>query len=160
LDLLDGCYNVWPLPNFETAADIQYTKEAGAMASGASTVPEQLAATFLGVDCIGFAVPTNPATGIQEDHVHDGEHNLRVAAKCLVGLKAVIWRLVEKYQFNPEHRLNLNYCGVNSLRLKQVHSHHLNADQITTALVKKVLQYTSGHPIRRVRWFMSGPLYE
>jgi len=22
LDLIDGCYNVWPLPNFESAADI------------------------------------------------------------------------------------------------------------------------------------------
>lgn len=22
LDLMDGCYSVWPLPNFETAADI------------------------------------------------------------------------------------------------------------------------------------------
>jgi len=22
IDLMDGCYSVWPLPNFETAADI------------------------------------------------------------------------------------------------------------------------------------------
>lgn len=83
ISLLDGCYNVWPLPNFETAADIQYTKEAGAMASGASTVPEQLAATFLGVKCIGFAAVTNPASGTTDGWVHDGEHNLIAAKKCL-----------------------------------------------------------------------------
>lgn len=40
LDLKDGGYVVWTLPNFETGADIQYIKECGALASGASTVPE------------------------------------------------------------------------------------------------------------------------
>lgn len=118
INLLDGCYNVWPLPNFETAADIQYTKQAGALASGASTVPEQLAATFLGVKCIGFAAVTNPATGTAEAWVHDGEHNLIAAKKCLVSLKKVIWRLVEKFEYNPEHQLKLNFSGINALRLK------------------------------------------
>lgn len=97
LNLMDGCYNVWPLPNFETAADIQYTKEAGATASGASTVPEQLAASFLGVKCIGFAAVTNPASGTTDGWVHDGEHNLIAARKCLEGLKKVIWRMVETF---------------------------------------------------------------
>lgn len=91
LDLMDGPYNVWPLPNFETAADIQYTKEAGSLTSGASTVPEQLAASFLGVKCIGFAAATNPASGTTDHWVHDGESNLKAALKALQNLKKVIW---------------------------------------------------------------------
>lgn len=144
---MDGPYNVWPLPNFETAADIQYTKEAGSLASGASTVPEQLAASFLGVKCIGFAAVTNPASGTAEGWVHDGEHNLIAAKKCLEGLKKVIWRLVEKFEFNPEHKLKLNYTGVNTLRLRQVHYHHMSNDEITQGIVEKVSQYTGGSDI-------------
>ena len=40
MDLMTGAYDVWVLPNFETSADIQYTKELGAIVTGASTVPE------------------------------------------------------------------------------------------------------------------------
>ena len=83
-----------------------------------------MAATLLGVKCIGFAVPTNPATGTAEGWVHDGEHNLIAAAKCVKMLKKIIWTLVEKFEFNPDYRLNINYTGVNALRLRQVHNHH------------------------------------
>ena len=116
---MEGPYNVWPLPNFETAADIQFTKECGSLVSGASTVPEQLAATFLGVKCIGFAAVTNPASGTAEGWVHDGEHNLIAAQKCLIGLKKVIWNIINKFEFNPNHKLSLNLNGSNALRLKQ-----------------------------------------
>lgn len=97
LDLMDGGYSVWPLPNFETAADIQFTKECGSTVSGASTVPEQIAATLLGVKCIGFAAVTNPATGTADGWVHDGEHNLIAARKCLDGLKKTIYKVIEKF---------------------------------------------------------------
>jgi purine-nucleoside phosphorylase len=71
--LKDGCYTVWPLPNFETAADIQFTKEAGAMVSGASTVPEQIAANLMGVKCVALAAVSNPCTGtIEGGWTHDG----------------------------------------------------------------------------------------
>jgi len=53
------------------------------LVSGASTVPEQLAASFLGVKCIGFAAVTNPCTGTADNYVHDGEHNLIAAKKAL-----------------------------------------------------------------------------
>lgn len=93
------------------------------MVSGASTVPEQLAATLLGVKCIGFAAVTNPASGTVDHWVHDGEGNLIAARKCLEGLRKVIWNIVLKFEFNPLHKLTLNYTGVNSLRLRQVQSH-------------------------------------
>jgi len=137
LNLIDGPYNVWPLPNFETAADIQFTKEAGSLASGASTVPEQLAASFLGVKCIGFAAVTNPASGTTDGWVHDGEHNLIAAKKCLEGLKKVIWRIVEKFEFNSGHKLNLNYSGANALKLKQT-PHHPSEQEISAGIATKV----------------------
>jgi len=94
------------------------------MVSGASTVPEQLAATFLGVKCIGFAAVTNPATGTADFWVHDGEHNLIAAKKALENLKKVIWKIIEKFEFNKNHNLNLNYSWAGALSLKQ--TPHLN----------------------------------
>jgi purine nucleoside phosphorylase len=41
------------------------------MASGASTVPEQMAASLLGVRCLAFATVSNPASGTIENYVHD-----------------------------------------------------------------------------------------
>ena len=40
ISLIDGPYDIWVLPNFETAADIQMTKKIGAVVTGASTIPE------------------------------------------------------------------------------------------------------------------------
>lgn len=63
-DLMDGSYAYWPLPQYETSADIQYILGAGVTVTGASTIPEQMAAFLLGMKGIGFAVVTNPATGL------------------------------------------------------------------------------------------------
>jgi hypothetical protein len=107
------------------------------LASGASTVPEQLAASFLGVKCIGFAAVTNPASGTTDGWVHDGEHNLIAAKKCLEGLKKVIWRIIEKFEFNSSHTLKLNYSGANALKLKQT-PHHPSDQEISNGIATKV----------------------
>ena len=137
LHLMDGGYSVWPLPNFETAADIQFTKQCGSLVSGASTVPEQMAAWLLGVKVVGFAAVTNPASGTTDGWVHDGEHNLIAAKKCLDGLKKTIWKVIEKFQFNPQHALIPNYKAQNSLRLKQLKTHlsNLEISEMITAKI-------------------------
>ena len=84
--------------------------------------------------CIGFAAATNPASGTLDGWVHDGEHNLIAAKKCLEGMKKIIWRLVEKFEFNPDHKLKLNYTGVNALRLKQLHHHHMSNEEISKSI--------------------------
>lgn len=137
LDLMDGGYSVWPLPNFETAADIQFTKQCGSLVSGASTVPEQIAAHLLGVKVVGFAAVTNPATGTADGWVHDGEHNLIAARKCLEGLKKTMWKIIEKFQFNPSHKFTPNFKGSNSLRLKQV-KYGPSEEKIIEQIVDKV----------------------
>lgn len=118
LNLIDGPYDMWVLPNFETAADIQYTKEAGAIVTGASTVPEQVAAAFLGLKTLGLAAVSNPATGTIDGWVHEQEFYIKAAKKCLVALKNIIWKVVERFNFDPSYKLELNYTGVNALRLK------------------------------------------
>jgi hypothetical protein len=86
------------------------------------------------VKCIGFAAVTNPASGTVDHWVHDGEANLVAAKKCLEGLRKVIWRLVSKFEFNVNYKFTINFTGVNSLRLRQVHTHLSQAD-IETKIV-------------------------
>jgi hypothetical protein len=116
-----------------------------------------MAATLLGVKCIGFAAVTNPASGTVDHWVHDGEANIIAAGKCLQGLRKVIWNIVSKFEFNPSHKLTLNYTGMNSLRLRQVHGHLSSAD-IVTRIVSKVKELTQDSRIPIVHWFMSGDL--
>ena len=78
------------------------------MASGASTVPEQMTASLLGVRCVAFATVSNPATGTVEHYVHDQDSILELGAKCIVNLKKTLWRIIEKFEFNPQHRVRLN----------------------------------------------------
>ncbi len=53
----------------------------GADAIGMSTVPETIAANYLGIDVLGIACITNMATGIQKKkHSHD--HVVEVANKA------------------------------------------------------------------------------
>jgi Phosphorylase superfamily len=158
VELMSGAYDMQVLPHFETAADIQYTKEAGAIVTGASTVPEQVAAAFLGLKCLGLAAVSNPATGTIDGWVHEQEFYLHAAKKCLALLKNIIWKVVEKFELNPAYKLALNYTGVNSLRLKQ-HAVHADYKAITEKISESVNRYSEGKEIKKVLWFMSEQLY-
>ncbi|AFG37266.1 purine-nucleoside phosphorylase [Spirochaeta africana] len=58
-------------PNYETAAEIRYLRTIGADAVGMSTVPEVIAARYLGLQVLGITCITNMATGIAETpHSH------------------------------------------------------------------------------------------
>lgn len=50
--------------------------------TGASTIPEQMVCSLLGMKCIAFGVVTNPATGLSESHSHDQEDVLTHAQKA------------------------------------------------------------------------------
>lgn len=73
-----GVYAIFPGPCYETAAEIRAYARLGADAIGMSTVPETIAANYLGMNVLGIACITNMATGIaKEKHTH--EEVVRVA---------------------------------------------------------------------------------
>lgn len=67
----EGVYAGFMGPYYETAAEIRAYGMMGADAIGMSTVPETIAANYLGMNCLGLACITNMATGIQKvKHSH------------------------------------------------------------------------------------------
>ncbi|ERI91778.1 purine nucleoside phosphorylase I, inosine and guanosine-specific [Clostridiales bacterium oral taxon 876 str. F0540] len=67
-----GVYAGFSGPYYETAAEITMIGRMGADAVGMSTVPETIAANYLGIDVLGIACITNMATGIQKvKHSHE-----------------------------------------------------------------------------------------
>lgn len=68
----EGVYAGFMGPYYETAAEIVSISRMGADAVGMSTVPETIAANYLGMDVLGIACITNMATGIQKvKHSHE-----------------------------------------------------------------------------------------
>ncbi len=75
-----GVYAIFPGPCYETAAEIRAYAHLGADAIGMSTVPETIAANYLGMRVLGIACITNMATGIaKEKHTH--EEVMRIAGE-------------------------------------------------------------------------------
>lgn len=74
----EGVYALFSGPCYETAAEIRAFATLGADAIGMSTVPEVIAANYLGMEVLGIACITNMATGIAKEK-HSHEEVLRIA---------------------------------------------------------------------------------
>lgn len=71
IEYKEGVYAGFMGPYYETAAEIGSIGRQGADAVGMSTVPETIAANYLGIDVLGISCITNMATGIQKQkHSH------------------------------------------------------------------------------------------
>lgn len=75
-----GVYAIFSGPCYETAAEIRAYERLGADAIGMSTVPETIAANYLGMRVLGIACITNMATGIAKTK-HSHEEVMRIAGE-------------------------------------------------------------------------------
>lgn len=91
----EGVYALFSGPCYETAAEIRAYRALGADAVGMSTVPETIAANYLGMQVLGIACITNMATGIaREKHTH--EEVLAVADRSSEQLCRLVRGVIER----------------------------------------------------------------
>lgn len=94
IEYKEGIYAGFMGPYYETAAEIISIKGQGADAVGMSTVPETIAANYLGLNVLGIACITNMATGIQKQK-HSHERVVEVAERSSDTLCKWITRIIE-----------------------------------------------------------------
>ena len=90
----EGVYAGFMGPYYETAAEIRSIGRQGADAVGMSTVPETIAANYLGMDVLGIACITNMATGIQKVK-HSHEKVIEIANRVSVDLCKWVVKIIE-----------------------------------------------------------------
>jgi purine-nucleoside phosphorylase len=71
--LAEGVYAAFPGPSYETPAEVRMAEVLGADLVGMSTVPEVLAANYLGLKVLGISCVTNMAAGILEQPLAHAE---------------------------------------------------------------------------------------
>lgn len=95
----EGIYTGFMGPYYETAAEIVSIKGQGADAVGMSTVPETIAANYLGLSVLGISCITNMATGIQKQK-HSHQRVVEVAEKSSATLCQWITKIIENININ------------------------------------------------------------
>ena len=94
IEYKEGVYAGFMGPYYETAAEIRFIGRQGADAVGMSTVPETIAANYLGIDVLGISCITNMATGIQKQK-HSHARVVEIAKKSSVNLCRWVAKIVE-----------------------------------------------------------------
>jgi purine-nucleoside phosphorylase len=97
IEYKEGVYAGFMGPYYETAAEIRAIGRQGADAVGMSTVPETIAANYLGIDVLGISCITNMATGIQKQK-HSHARVVEIAKKASVDLCRWVGRIVENIE--------------------------------------------------------------
>ncbi len=96
IEFKHGVYNFYPGPCFETAAEIRAFAALGADAVGMSTVPETIAANYLGMKVLGISCITNMATGLSKVK-HSHEEVLKTANMASANLCRWVKELISSW---------------------------------------------------------------
>jgi purine-nucleoside phosphorylase len=89
-------YAAFPGPSYETPAEVRMAELLGADLVGMSTVPEVIAANYLGMRVLGISCVTNMAAGIVEkplEHTEVVETSRRAMPALNRLLRGVLERL-------------------------------------------------------------------
>jgi purine-nucleoside phosphorylase len=95
IEYKEGVYAGFMGPYYETAAEIRAYGGMGADAIGMSTVPETIAANYLGLNVLGISCITNMATGIQKKK-HSHANVVKTAEDASIVFSKWIEKIMEK----------------------------------------------------------------
>jgi len=93
--LNEGVYTAFTGPSYETPAEIRMTAAIGGDLVGMSTVPEAIAARYLGMRVLGISCVTNMAAGITDETL-DHQEVVAVGKQVETELKALILDILAK----------------------------------------------------------------
>ena len=96
LEYHKGVYALFSGPCFESAAEIRAYSVLGADVAGMSTVPETIAANYLGMKVFGLSCITNMATGIATVK-HSHEDVLKIANQSSENLCALVGGMLKEW---------------------------------------------------------------
>jgi purine-nucleoside phosphorylase len=92
--LKEGVYAGLSGPCYETPAEIRMLEHLGADMVGMSTVPEVIAANYLGIETVGFSCITNMAAGILDQPLNHGEV-IETAARVETEFRGLVEKVME-----------------------------------------------------------------
>jgi purine-nucleoside phosphorylase len=91
----EGVYCAFTGPSYETPAEVRMARTLGADLVGMSTVPEAIAARYLGMRVLGISCVTNLAAGISPEPLSHAEV-VAVGKRVEAELKALVLGLIER----------------------------------------------------------------
>jgi len=98
ISVTPGVYAAMPGPTYETPAEVEVLRRAGATVVGMSVVPEAVAAVALGMRVLGLFVVTNSTGGETLDH----QEVLLAASEAADGLGRLLTRMAPTLGADPQ----------------------------------------------------------
>jgi len=99
--LPEGVYAAFAGPTYETPAEVRMAEAMGADLVGMSTVPEVIAARYLGMEVLGLSMVTNMAAGILEQPLSHDEV-VETARRVIPALSELLGGILAGLGLRPE----------------------------------------------------------